>query len=163
MHDFTRGLFLRLTFGTGVTDRIARHRGCISRPSETRKEDKKAQDGDDIGFGVFQGSRNLLRVCFIKGFKEVLNILIQLFLIRLHGQAVICLTVKDFLTELALGQKRVRGDDETCDIKRLQELDGNRDFIGLFTDGTFCYRNAELMKASCEEMRSACIFSMTVA
>ena len=59
-HDFTRRLFIGLTFGTGVTNWIARHRGCISRPSETRKKDKNARDGDDIGFDVFQGSRNLL-------------------------------------------------------------------------------------------------------
>ena len=59
-HDFTQGLFIGLTFGTGVTDRIARHRGCISRPSETRKEDKNARDGDDIRFGILQGSGNLL-------------------------------------------------------------------------------------------------------
>lgn len=59
-HNFTRGLFIGLIFGTGVTDRIARHRGCISRPSETRKKDKNARDGDKIRFGILQGSRNLL-------------------------------------------------------------------------------------------------------
>ena len=50
--------------------------------------------------------------------------------------------LKDFLTELALGQKRVRGDDEPCDIKGFQEFNGNRDFIGLFTHRTFCDRDA---------------------
>ena len=59
-HNFTRGLFIGLTFGMGVTDRIARHRGCTSRPSETRKKNKNARDGDAIGFSVFQGSGNLL-------------------------------------------------------------------------------------------------------
>ena len=59
-HDFTRGLFIGLIFGAGVTDRIVRHRGCISRPSETYKADKNARDGDKIPFGILQGSGNLL-------------------------------------------------------------------------------------------------------
>ena len=59
-HDFTRRLFIRLTFGTRVTDQIARHRQCISRPSETHKKNKNTRDGDDIGFGILQGSGNLL-------------------------------------------------------------------------------------------------------
>ena len=59
-HNFTRGWFIGLTFGTGVTDRIARQRGCISRPSETRKADKNARDGDKIRFGILQGRGNLL-------------------------------------------------------------------------------------------------------
>ena len=59
-HDFTRRLFIGLIFGTGVTDRIARHRGCTSRPSETRKKNRNARDGDKIRFGILQGSGNLL-------------------------------------------------------------------------------------------------------
>ncbi len=59
-HDFTRGLFIGLIFGAGVTDRIACQRGCISRPSETRKANENARDGDKIRFGILQGSGNLL-------------------------------------------------------------------------------------------------------
>ena len=60
VHNFTRGLFIGLTFGAGVTDRIARQRRCISRPSETHKENKNARDGDGNVFGVLQGCRSLL-------------------------------------------------------------------------------------------------------
>ena len=59
-HDFTRGLFIGLTVGAAVTDRIARHRERPSRPSETHKKNKNARDGDNIRFGILQGSGNLL-------------------------------------------------------------------------------------------------------
>ena len=102
------------------------------------------------------------RVCCLKGFKEVLNIFIDLFVIRFDAKAVICVVVKELLTELALGQKRICGDDASCDVKGFQELHRNRDFMGLLTHGTFCDGDAYLMKDSCEQMRPAILLGMTV-
>ena len=70
--------------------------------------------------------------------------------------------VKDLLTELALGQQSIRGDDRACDIKRFEKFKGDWDF-GLLTYGAFCQGDAYLMRDGCEEMCSLGILAMTVS